>query len=145
MPTCQNINRYRAEVWHENLSPENNAWISIGEPEIPDSIICNRILDNLPYLKLWFWDVTETVQDEFGDSYFPPNEKDAVQIVRFILQNRGKNFIVNCKAGISRSGAICKFLEETLDYDWISGKDRARPNSLLLELLKQEFVCFSGQ
>lgn len=142
MPTCQNINRYRAEKWHENLSPESWAWISIGEPEIPDSVISNRILDKLPNLKINFWDTTEIVHDVLGDAYFPPSEKDAAQIFQFIQENRNKNLIINCKAGISRSGAICKFLEETLDYEWIDGKDRARPNSLLVKLLKQEFDCF---
>ncbi len=139
MPTCQNIARYRAEKWHENLSPENWAWISIGEPEIPDSVISNHILDKLPNLKISFWDTTEIVHDVLGDAYFPPSEKDAVQIFHFIQENRGKNFIINCKAGISRSGAICKFLEENFDYEWVSVKDKARPNSLLVELLKNEY------
>lgn len=143
MPTCQNINRYRAEMWHEqSLSPESWAWISIGEPEIPDSVINNRILDKLPNLKISFWDTTKIVHDVLGDTYFPPSEKDAAKIVDFLVKSRGKNFIINCKAGISRSGAICKFLEETLGYEWISGKDRARPNSLLVKLLKQEFDYF---
>lgn len=144
MPTCQNINRYRAEKWHENLSPESWAWISIGEPEIPDSVISNRILDKLPNLKINFWDTTEIVHDIFGDAYFPPSEKDAAKIVDFLVKNRGKNFLINCRKGISRSGAICKFLEETLDYEWISGKENARPNSLLVKLLKQEFDCSEG-
>jgi protein-tyrosine phosphatase len=138
MPTCQNINRYRAEKWHENLSPENWAWISIGEPEIPDSVISNHILDKLPNLKISFWDTTEIVHDVFGDAYFPPSQQDAAKIFQFIKENRNKNLIINCKAGKSRSGAICKFLEENLDYEWVSGKDRARPNVLLHKLLKQE-------
>jgi len=138
MPTCQNINRYRAEKWHENLSPEKWAWISIGEPEIPDSVIGNYILDKLPNLKISFWDCTEVIYDETGDFYLPPDPLHAAKILQFIQENRGKNFIINCKAGISRSGAICKFLEEYLDYEWINGKDRARPNSLLVKLLKQE-------
>ena len=137
--TCQNITRHRAENWHENVDPENFAWISIGEPDIPDSIINNRILDKLPHLKLSFWDCTEEIVDIMGDTYLPPNQQDAAKILDFLVKNRGKNFIVNCKAGKSRSGAICKFLEECLDYEWINGKDRARPNVLLYKLLKQEF------
>lgn len=143
MPTCQNINRYRAEKWHENLSPEKYAWISIGEPEISDSVIGNRILDKLPNLKISFWDTTEIVQDVLGGEYLPPSKQDAAKIVDFLVKNRGKNFIVNCKAGISRSAAICKFLEECFGYEWESGKERARPNGLLFDLLKLEAGCLN--
>lgn len=142
MPTCQNITRNAARVWWEYVSPKNYAWIQISEPEIPDSVISNSILGKLPNLKISFWDCTEVVQDVLGDFYLPPDPLHAAKILQFIQENRGKNFIINCKAGISRSGAICKFLEEYLDYEWINGKDRARPNSLLVELLKQEFDYF---
>ena len=76
-----------------------------------------------------------------GEEFFCLNhvKEEAAKIVDFLVRNRGKNFIVNCKAGISRSAAICKFLEECFDYEWISGKDRARPNGLLFDLLKLEY------
>lgn len=136
MPTCQNITRYRAEQWHESLSPEDWAWISIGEPGIPDSEINNRILDNLSNLKLSFWDIIEVTYNIIGDDpYFPPSKSDAARIVDFLVKNRGKNFIINCKAGISRSAAICKFLEECFGYEWVSGKEKARPNVLLHKLM----------
>lgn len=139
MPTCQNIKRNAARVWWEYLSPKDYAWIQISEPEIPDSVISNSILGKLPKLEVSFWDCTEEIVDETGDVYLPPNQKDAAQIFQFINENRDKNLIINCAKGISRSGAICKFLEENLDYEWINGKDKARPNSLLVELLKNEY------
>lgn len=140
MPTCQNIRRFSAEHWAESLDPTANAWISFSEPEIPDSIISNHILRKLPNLKISCWDCVEEAVDVLGDVYLPPTKEQAAEIVNFILQNRGKNFIINCAAGISRSGAVCAFLEKNLGYDWTIGANRARPNKLLLQMMNDCFV-----
>jgi predicted protein tyrosine phosphatase len=146
MPQCQNITRFRAENWHENLDPETWAWISIGEPELVESFINNRILDALPNLKLSFWDTVETVYDILGAPYHPPSEKDAARIVDFLVKNRGKNFLINCAAGISRSGAICAFLEKVFSYEWEKeGKTRTYkkhgPNKLLVRMMKDYYYA----
>ena len=48
--------------------------------------------------------------------------------------------IVNCAAGVSRSSAICKFLEDYMGYKWSDfGKEYALPNMLVYDLLKQAY------
>lgn len=144
--TCLNITRSRAENWHENLDPESWAWISIGEPDIPESIISNRILDALPNLKLSFWDIVEPLKSILPEEppFLPPSEKDAARIVDFLVKNRGKNFLINCQAGKSRSGAICAFLEKHMSYEWLEeGKTRTfkrvGPNKLLVRMMEDYY------
>lgn len=139
--TCQNIRRFSAEHWAEPLDPTANAWISFSEPEIPDSIVSNRVLNKLPNLKISCWDCVEEKVDELGDVYLPPTKEQAAEIVGFILANREKSFVVNCAAGISRSGAVCAFLEKNLGYDWTIGSNRARPNKLLLQMMNDYFAA----
>jgi len=76
---------------------------------------------------------------------FPPTEHDALEIVRFLLDNEGKDVITNCAAGISRSAAICKFLESHMGYEWIEGyKKLSAPNNLLYQLLVGEYHAITG-
>lgn len=110
-------------------------WISISEPNMPLTIVQNYYLDHRPNLKLSFWDVGEDFSMN-GQSYPPASENDAKMIVDFILQHPGKDILVNCAAGVSRSSAICKFCEEILGYEWVKErKVHARPNIHLLELM----------
>lgn len=143
MPQCLNISRESARSFLFNDFGKDCAWISIGEPETPESEIVNNVLDSLPRLKISFWDCAEVVEVE-GDLYLPPSEKDAAQIVNFVLQNRGKNFLINCAAGKSRSGAVCAFLEKHLGYEWLEeGKTRTfkkvGPNKLLLKMMEDYY------
>lgn len=43
------------------------------------------------------------------------NNKQAKEIVQFIADNEGKFFIVHCFAGVSRSAAVAKFINEYYD------------------------------
>jgi hypothetical protein len=70
-------------------------WISIGEPDTPDSTVRNGFLDRLPNLKLQFWDVEKTIDGLFGELYLPPTKEHAARIVDFLVKNRGKNFLIN--------------------------------------------------
>lgn len=116
------------------------AWISIGEPEKSFQHIQNETLDKCPKLKISFHDLKEATEDDKKNNLFPPTRKIAHKIVRFILDNEDKNIVVNCAAGISRSGAVCKFLEDVLGYKWIEfGKVLALPNMLLYDLLVEAY------
>jgi predicted protein tyrosine phosphatase len=115
------------------------AWISIGEPEKSFEHIQNETLDKCAKLKIRFHDLCEPIESTERE-LFPPTRKIAHKIVRFILDNKDKNFVVNCAAGISRSGAVCKFLEDVLGYKWIEfGKELALPNMLLYDLLVEAY------
>lgn len=144
MTKCLNIHREAAQSYLSNDFTENCAWISIGEPNTPDSIIHNNFLDKLPNLRLQFWDVEKTIDGLFGELYAPPTKEHAAQIVDFVLENKPRNFLINCAAGISRSGAICAFLEKHLGYEWLEeGKQRSLkrigPNKLLLRIMEEYY------
>lgn len=142
MPTCTNLPRQSVRLWNREIDPETTAWISISEPDMPETVVNNVELDKLANLKMSFWDITAPVPGiGLGEYFYPPSEKDAQRIVDFIEKNRGKDFLINCQAGISRSGAVCKFLQDCLGYQWVEGKDRARPNKLLVELMKDYFYA----
>jgi predicted protein tyrosine phosphatase len=85
---------------------ENTFFISILEPD-----------DDIPYLhetsdkfKTWkFWDVEYDIA-----SYKAFNLDQANEILDFILKNEGKDLIVHCYAGVSRSSAVGEFYWEML-------------------------------
>lgn len=127
MPKALNISRGTARLWKAEMP--NSAWISIFEPDDEMTIVSNPILNKFPNVKLGFKDHRD-VRDG------GPTMKEAHRVLRFIDEHLGKTMIVNCAAGISRSGAICKFLHDVHGYTWPEAyKDRATPNMLLLELL----------
>jgi hypothetical protein len=146
MPTCINLPRIAAKQWTREVCPEKFAWISIGEPRTPDSVISNPTLDKLPNLKINFWDLRKneilrrTIVGFSEEEFHPPSREDAAQIVNFILANKGKNFLVNCAAGVSRSGAVCQFLQEKMGYSWDEDhKKLARANPLLFQYMSDAF------
>lgn len=145
MPTVININRQAAIEWR--YTPENTIWVSISEPKCDDTIVHNPVFNSIPQLKIAFWDVTKQIkivgQDELVE---PPTEFDAKSIVDFILSHKGKNVIVNCAAGISRSGAVARFCHDELGYKWPESEWRdTRPNKLLLELMTKYYRSIKSE
>lgn len=133
-------------IGDENFSRENLSWVSIGEPFVPDSYVSNKYLEGSPHLRLAFWDVTEPTEGLWGETYDPPTKEHAAKIVSFLKENRGRNILVNCAAGISRSGAVCAFLEKHMNYEWLpAGKQRTYkkhgPNLKLLELMEDYYLA----
>jgi predicted protein tyrosine phosphatase len=119
--------------------------LSIGEPFVSDSFVSNKYLEGCPHLRLAFWDTCEPVEGLFGEIFDPPTKEQAAQIVDFLEKNRGKNILVNCAAGISRSGAVCAFLEKHMNYEWlIAGRKRTYkkhgPNLKLLGLMEHYYL-----
>ena len=105
-------------------------WICISEPgrEIAGNI-------NVVSLKIEFYDLVEDI-----DGFNAPTIDDAIKIVDFIEKHKGRNILVNCAAGISRSGAVCKFLEDYCGYEWEKfGKENSIPNKLLYSLLEEVY------
>lgn len=136
MPKTANLLRTAAQefIGGENWEQKNLAWVSIGEPDDKSSIIVNNWLDGVPNLKIQFWDLTEAVPllDGYGTYLYPPTEKDAAAIVDFLVKNKGRNVLVNCAAGVSRSGAVCAFLEKHMGYEWPDYfKEMARRNRIV--------------
>lgn len=141
--TVYNIPRYNAE--NNELSHPDACWISIHEPTNPkggvDLHITNEELDKLPNLKVRFWDIDKPLDLIGGGQVMPPSEEDAAQIVDFLLANKGKEVIVNCRAGISRSGAVALFCQDVLKYHWDKNcKSFAIPNMHLYRLMVNYYI-----
>lgn len=111
----------------------NSVWVSIQEPEDEKSVVLNpfALEKNVPTLRISFWDLTREIEF-MGDILYPPSSKDAEIVLSFILNNPDKDIVVNCAAGVSRSGAVAKFCHDFLGYEWpIEYKKRADSNSVL--------------
>ena len=112
-----NIPRIVAKEFRLEENAENAVWISISEPDDICSVISNPILDKCPSLKLSFWDLSEDIEYE-GKIIGPPKLPKIAKMVNFLVKHQGKNVIVNCAAGVSRSGAVARFCEDELGYIW---------------------------
>ena len=87
------------------------AYISISDNEEErEEMQCLFDELGLTYLALDFQDVDEITDGSITD-------EKAMQILRFVDENAHMNFYVHCFAGISRSGAIAKFINEYFDAD----------------------------
>ena len=136
-----NIPRFAAKNFKGSAG--KGIWISISEPNDQKSVIDNEILGKLPTLRLSFWDLTESVKHD-GETIHPPDENIAKEIVDFLLSHKDMNVIVNCAAGISRSGAVAQFCEDFLGYEWLEmGKKNALPNSVLYKLMRDYFLSLT--
>ena len=147
MTTVVNIPRKEAEDWSLYIDPDKAIWIAIGEPHSKYNSIRNEFLDELPNLHINFWDITTTLPiigtDEWAE---PPTKEQAKEIVDFILKHKGKNVIVNCKKGQSRSSAVALFCHDLLGYNWLEeGRKIAVPNKLLYELMRDYYLSFNPE
>lgn len=95
--------------------PPNTVLISINNPyEDLHSLKLNR--DDTKILTLVFPDVCAPFEHK-GNTYVPLAENDALKILDFINLNIGKNFLIHCTAGVSRSSAICLYLHLFHGYE----------------------------
>lgn len=140
MKTVRNIPRALTEDMR--FLKDDDVWISIGEPGCDESI---RASD----FHMDFWDIINPVPAIGGTKYdlkegeelLPMTEKQAEELYTFLCLNRDKNIVVNCAAGISRSGAVCRFCEDYLGHEWEPmSKLHAQPNIHVYNLLRREHL-----
>lgn len=130
-----NVSRKDIIQWQTKLNPENTAWLSIGEPGVDKSLIKNPSLSNLDFLFIQFWDVEKEIT-AWDDTYPPATDEQIKTMLDFLKRNKDKNILVNCAAGISRSGAIAKFCNEKFNHHWmLNGKGNAIPNNYIYSRL----------
>lgn len=84
--------------------------ISIGDPGQEDEFAANHP----ERLRLEFHDVDDYIGDEYA--YF--NYFVATKVLIWLELQAGRDIVVHCEAGISRSVAIAKFMIETLGYEF---------------------------
>ena len=131
----------RGEGWVElNPAPKDSVLISITDPKREKAKVSK--LGYLDVLYLCFQDY-DSEQCRFeGIISNPPDDavlftkREAAQVARFARKHRGKNIIVHCAAGISRSGAVAEALLEAFpeyeDQGW-----KRFPNGRVKTLLKR--------
>jgi predicted protein tyrosine phosphatase len=111
----------------DSIAP-NTVCISIVSPGQPDTVI------SAPFeaiLRLKFHDI-----EKLMDGYQRASKQDLEAIVAFLNQHRGKNFLIHCEAGVSRSGAIVEAILAAFPEYEDKGWDRF-PNGFILMHLKR--------
>lgn len=90
-------------------------------------------------INLEFDDITEDVV-YCGHQFSAMTMTQAKKIFDFIENNIGKNFTIHCRAGVSRSGAVCCFILQMYEDMYIQRFSELRrmcPNSHVLSALKR--------
>ncbi len=126
------VNHYSRQEIESGIDiPQDCIIISIGEPGLP-----RTNLDSYSNDKFFFdfWDVEYPVQIVGGGIAETITPEQAQEIYEVLAL--GKDIRINCRAGKSRSAAICKFAQDYLGYEW-AGKDnpRNKPNNLVIKRL----------
>ena len=85
-------------------------------------------------LRLKFQDYEDTRKHPAMAVLFHPRQAD--QLADFLTKHRGKNVVVHCAAGISRSGAVAEVVMEAFPEYEDRGGHRF-PNGLVKRLLKR--------
>lgn len=96
------------------LDKPNLVLISIGEPGegYEYSILSpEEVKDFKDVLQIEFWDIEE----DFAD-YKIITDEQAKIIQEFIIKNKHNKFIINCKAGKSRSAAVGRSIECIVNF-----------------------------
>lgn len=143
-----------AKVDDTNIETKNSAIIEVmGEQDLLFFPFYFK-QDHHNVLRLLFDDVDEPLTTTLlGDGrdvipVVPMTEEQGKLIVDFVRANKDKgNFIVHCTAGISRSGAITKFINEYLDGEesdyWVLNP-HTRPNARILNILRNLSQTHAG-
>ena len=109
--------------------PEKCSIISIGEPDTREHYFKDG---NPKVLNIDFWDVNG--YDVCGVKGM--TDEDARIVCGFISENIGDDFYVHCRAGVSRSQAVARFLRDAYGYEIVSvAKSGVFPNRHVLSLL----------
>lgn len=130
------INICAAEASEIKYLPNNTVLISINEQhEDLYKLQLNRKDSRI--LTVQFCDITGKIVDERKSlTYTPMGEEIGLKILNFINLNKEKDFIVHCAAGVSRSAAICLYLNTMFGHElkrnfWST----SRPNPFVYGLL----------
>ena len=103
-------------------------------------------------LNLEFDDIDDETLEWKGIVFHGLSQSQAKQIVEFVENNKGKDFFLHCRAGLSRSQAICRYILDMYGKEYgYDEKQSCRkenpcktPNVHVLTLLKREFYKLKG-
>ena len=130
-------NGTRASVIPSELLSTNPTFkfISITDPKVPSLFNSN----SPSVLQLKFHDIVpENIWNSYSNLVLP-NKTHAQQIVEFIQRINSLSepilLLVNCMAGISRSGAVVTYVGNLCGFDPKEHNPQIDPNEYLLKLL----------
>lgn len=92
------------------------------------------------FLQVKMWDIVEDLTS--GDKHYKKvSDEELIRVVDFINANSDKsNFVVHCSAGISRSGAVARWIAEKFEVnskDFYKNNPYIQPNLYILKRLKE--------
>ncbi len=117
---------FEAGFLNRNLSELfNHAFISILDPDNEEKLYPET--DN--FLQVKMWDIDKKVvtfnynkiysggsEADKGKVFELTSDTELTKIVEFCEKHKDKDFVIHCSAGISRSGAVAKYLNETYNF-----------------------------
>lgn len=132
MLTAVNISKEEAEAIV--FLPDDSVMISIGEEH---EEFWNLKVAGGRVFRITFSDTTKPMRK--GDKFYNPlSNVQAKSLAEFIARNQGRKFVVNCRAGISRSAAVCLFIHQQYGHHlkpnfW----NLSYPNPQVLQCLRE--------
>lgn len=117
---------------------DDQALVSICDEGANDKFLIPD--DHERLIRLRFGDCTEDIVAWRGFEYRGITDSQAKELYKFCKKHKEKNFIVHCTAGVSRSAAICLFLNLCYNHKL---KDHffltSHPNSRVVYKLLQAY------
>ena len=121
------------------------SYISIeGTPECIEHWIKDDDNDHLlpsgPHvLNLNFDDVTEDEYEYEGHIFRTISFDEAREILDFVERQKGRDLVIHCKAGRSRSQAVARFIVDCFPDDWVGNRLLETYNPEVLGRLKRVY------
>lgn len=139
------ISRATMEIWNrKRLIDDKIAVISIVNSDM--DFIFNNETDNLIQMKFDDIEPITFMRCFSVEDMIMMNREHATRIIEFIMKHENdekeKSLIINCSAGICRSGAIASFafnICSVKDIDFANDCNHIQPNNWVLNLLAATF------
>lgn len=127
---------YDEKTFNGEIKPllkDDFIWITIQEAGDKNK---PSFLDKQDKIEANFFDLTDDILFK-GEVLKAPTEDDIRPIVEFLKKHPNRDVLVNCAAGISRSGAVAAFLND-MGYYWPKTyRNTAIPNVVVLNLMRR--------
>lgn len=150
------VRRIQSEGWSDGNLPDDWVFVSIGEyiPEESEphplkscGSVLNLDFDDISGYRVWEaipdygWD--EVTKEMYKDVY-GMSESQASELFGFLDRNIGKNVMVHCSAGLSRSQGVVRFLLDMYPDVYRVEETNPKnpcviPNLYVTGLLKKEY------
>ena len=112
----------------------STAFISILDPDNEEELYPS----SSNFLQVRMWDIEKTLVLDEKNYLTVTSDNVLIKIIAFCQDHKDKDFIIHCSAGISRSGAIARFIHEKNNSDdFYNENPYIQPNLYVLNRLKE--------